>query len=74
MSHGLRRISGLAVLIAGIALGAWVVFGSPHYWEGTAVLGRVALGLGSLMMISSSPRLIFTDASQYGLRSRNDGA
>ncbi|OIJ86629.1 hypothetical protein [Streptomyces monashensis] len=59
MNHGLRRISGLAVLIAGIALGAWVAFGSPHHWHGAKVLGRTALGLGSLTMITGSSRLLF---------------
>ncbi|MFI9428121.1 hypothetical protein ACIG54_31725 [Streptomyces achromogenes] len=61
MSHGLRRLGGAALLIAGIALGIWVVFGAPHDWHGAQALGRVALGLGSLAMISGSPRLIFPD-------------
>ncbi|MBB5924890.1 hypothetical protein [Streptomyces echinatus] len=63
MSHGLRRITGLTIMIAGIALGAWVAFGSPQHWHGAQALGRMALGLGSLGMISASPRLIFPDAS-----------
>ncbi|MEU6590742.1 hypothetical protein ABZ923_16225 [Streptomyces sp. NPDC046881] len=61
MSHGLRRISGLAVLAAGIAVGAWVVFGAPHDWHGAKALGRLALGLASLGLISGSPGLIFPD-------------
>ncbi|MEV6803321.1 hypothetical protein ACH4NF_22525 [Streptomyces sp. NPDC017248] len=62
MSHGLRRISGLALMIAGIALGAWVVFGAPHHWHGTKALGRATLALSSLALVSGSPRLIFPDA------------
>ncbi|MFF4710129.1 hypothetical protein ACFY2V_01780 [Streptomyces eurythermus] len=61
MSHGLRRLGGATVMIAGIALGIWVVFGAPHDWHGAQALGRVALGLVSLAMISGSPTLIFPD-------------
>lgn len=72
MNHDLRRISGLAVLIAGIALGAWVAFGTPHQWHGAKVLGRMALGLGALTMITGSSRLIFPGpgASEGGSRGR----
>ncbi|WP_243769175.1 hypothetical protein [Streptomyces cyanogenus] len=68
MSQGLRRISGLTVLVAGIALGAWVVFGAPHHWHGAKALGRLALGLGAMAMVSGSPRLIFPDTPQGGHR------
>ncbi|MGW1601923.1 hypothetical protein [Streptomyces eurythermus] len=61
MSHGLRRLGGATVMIAGIARGIWVVFGAPHDWHGAQALGRVALGLVSLAMISGSPTLIFPD-------------
>ncbi|MEU3523476.1 hypothetical protein AB0E62_06345 [Streptomyces sp. NPDC038707] len=61
MSHGLRRLGGLAIMIAGIGLGIWVVFGPPHDWHGAGTLGRMALGLGSLALISSAPSLIFPD-------------
>jgi hypothetical protein len=59
MSHGLHRLGGLAMMIAGIALGIWVVFGAPHDWHGAGALGRMALGLGSLALISGAPSLIF---------------
>ncbi|MFJ4323589.1 hypothetical protein ACIP3A_10815 [Streptomyces tricolor] len=74
MSHGLRRVSGVAVLIAGIALGTWVVFGAPHSWHGAKAAGRAALGLGALLMISSSPRLIFPDVPRVGPGGRGDAA
>ncbi|MGW2647689.1 hypothetical protein ACWC2T_22860 [Streptomyces sp. NPDC001393] len=65
MSHGLRRIGGLAVLIAGIALGAWVVFGAPHDWHGAKAVGRLVFaGLGAVGMISGSAGLVFPDAPQ----------
>jgi hypothetical protein len=57
---------GPAVLIAGGALGAWVVFGAPHDWHGAKALGRLALGLGSLGLISNSPKLIFPEGGQDG--------
>ncbi|MGW1809089.1 hypothetical protein [Streptomyces sp. NPDC002078] len=74
MSHGLRRISGLAVMIAGIALGAWVVFGAPHDWHGAKVLGRLALGgLGAVGMVGGSAGLIFPDTPRDGPSTPQDG-
>ncbi|OLZ65773.1 hypothetical protein AV521_30695 [Streptomyces sp. IMTB 2501] len=64
----------MAVLIAGIALGAWVVFGAPHDWHGGKALGRVALGLGCAGMISGSARLIFFDTSQDEAGARGEEA
>ncbi|AOR37357.1 hypothetical protein BFF78_27420 [Streptomyces fodineus] len=67
-------MSGLAVMIAGLALGAWVVFGAPHDWHGAKVLGRLALGgLGAVGMISGSAGLIFPDTPQGGPRTSQDG-
>jgi hypothetical protein len=67
MNHGLRRIGGLAVLVAGIALGAWVVFGAPRDWHGASVLGRLVLaGMGAAGMIGGSAGLVFPHAPQDG--------
>lgn len=55
----LRRTFAVIVLIAGIALGFWVVFGSPHEWTGGMRLLKLALGLTSLGMISASAWLMF---------------
>ncbi|MER6382009.1 hypothetical protein [Streptomyces sp. NPDC001250] len=74
MSHGLRRIGGLAVMAAGIALGAYAVFGAPHDWHGTMALGRWALGLGCVGMVSGSARLIFFETSQDGSGTREEEA
>lgn len=74
MSHGLRRATGLAALIAGIALAAWIAFGPPQTWHGTPALGRPALGLVSLAMISISPRLIFPHGRQDGVGGGTNGA
>ncbi|WP_245238225.1 hypothetical protein [Streptomyces roseochromogenus] len=61
-------------MIAGIALGAWIVFGAPHDWHGGKALGRLALWLGCVGMISGSARLIFFDTSQDGSGARNEEA
>ncbi|MEU4931898.1 hypothetical protein AB0G54_36250 [Streptomyces yokosukanensis] len=66
MHLDLRRVGGLAVMIAGIALGAWVVFGAPHDWHGAKALGRAAVGLGAVAMISGSAGLIFPGAHRDG--------
>ncbi|MGI5356483.1 hypothetical protein ACQI4E_14415 [Streptomyces sp. CA-252508] len=55
----LRRTLAVIVLIAALALGFWVVFGSPHEWTGGMRLLKFALGLTSLGMISASAWLMF---------------
>ncbi|MEV6653762.1 hypothetical protein [Streptomyces sp. NPDC051219] len=51
----------MAVLLAGAALGFWIVFGSPHQWEGGLRLLRLALGMTALGLISGSAWLMFPD-------------
>ncbi|MFF8831820.1 hypothetical protein [Streptomyces sp. NPDC015131] len=55
----LRRTLAVLVLLAGAALGFWVVFGAPHHWEGGMRLVKFALGLTSLGMITGSAWLMF---------------
>ncbi|MEJ8649047.1 hypothetical protein WKI65_13365 [Streptomyces sp. MS1.AVA.3] len=59
MDKGLRRMAGVAVMAAGIAFAAWLVFGAPHDWDGDVRLVRMALGLAATGMISGGARLIF---------------
>ncbi|MFF1482582.1 hypothetical protein ACFVYD_34400 [Streptomyces sp. NPDC058301] len=59
MSTALRRTAAVIVLLAGAALGFWVVFGSPHGWVGGMRLAKLALGLTSMGMISASAWLMF---------------
>lgn len=59
MDKGLRRMAGVALLVAGFALAGWLVFGAPHDWDGEARWARMALGLGATGAISGSARLIF---------------
>ncbi|MGX1848735.1 hypothetical protein [Streptomyces sp. NPDC055299] len=63
MENGLRRLAGGAVMAAGIAFAAWLVFGAPHDWEGEVRLLRMALGLGATAVISGGARLIFWEPS-----------
>ncbi|MFG2831861.1 hypothetical protein ACGFWI_31085 [Streptomyces sp. NPDC048434] len=59
MDKGLRQMAGIAVMAAGIACAAWLVFGAPHGWEGDVRLVRMAMGLGATGVISGGARLIF---------------
>ena len=59
MDNGIRRVAGGALMAAGIAFAAWLVFGAPHDWEGNVRLLRMALGLGATAVISGGARLIF---------------
>ncbi|MGW1072281.1 hypothetical protein [Streptomyces sp. NPDC002537] len=59
-----RRIAAIAVLLLGIALGAWVVFGAPHEWDGDMKLLRLVLGLSVLGLVSVSAKLMFPERSE----------
>ncbi|GAA2482052.1 hypothetical protein [Streptomyces gobitricini] len=59
MPIALRRTAAVVVLLAGIALALWIVFGSPHEWTGAMRLLKPALGLTSLGMISAGAWLMF---------------
>ncbi|MET7802606.1 hypothetical protein [Streptomyces decoyicus] len=59
MDKGIRRMAGVAVMAAGIAFAAWLVFGPPHDWDGDVRLVRMALGFAATGVISGGARLIF---------------
>ncbi|MFI0983284.1 hypothetical protein ACH4SP_40525 [Streptomyces sp. NPDC021093] len=59
MSMILRRAAAVIILLAGITLGFWVVFGSPHDWSGGMRLLKLALGLTSVCVITASTWLMF---------------
>ncbi|MGA4947745.1 hypothetical protein NCG97_20255 [Streptomyces lydicamycinicus] len=59
MDKGIRRVAGIVMMVAGIALGAWLVFGAPHDWEGNVRLVKMAMGLAATGMITGGARLIF---------------
>jgi hypothetical protein len=60
MNHWSQRVVGGAAVLAGIMLALWIVFGSPHGWEGGLSAVRIALGLVSLGVISGGARLVFS--------------
>ncbi|MFJ3954632.1 hypothetical protein SLV14_004322 [Streptomyces sp. Je 1-4] len=59
MDKGIRRIAGVVMMVAGIALASWLVFGPWHYWEGDMRLVRMAMGLAATGVITGGARLIF---------------
>jgi drug/metabolite transporter (DMT)-like permease len=77
MHPRLSRIAGIALLLLGIAVVLWRVFGSPRDWEGDMRWLRSGLMLGALGAISLSARLIFPgvkgDAPDE-LSEKDDGA
>ncbi|MGW8555223.1 hypothetical protein [Streptomyces tubercidicus] len=59
MDKGIRRLAGIVVMVAGIGLASWLVFGAPHYWEGDVRLVKAAMGLAATGMITGGAGLIF---------------
>ncbi|MFB9517315.1 hypothetical protein [Streptomyces purpureus] len=72
MSLVLRRACATVVLLVGIALGFWVVFGAPHDWSGSMRLFRMGLGLSSMLLITVSSWLMFPNSSKDGDRADGD--
>ncbi|GHH82243.1 hypothetical protein GCM10017771_05890 [Streptomyces capitiformicae] len=64
MTPGLHRIAGITSVLVGIAVAAWLVFGSPHDWEGGMRWLRHGLALASLAVISCGARLMFPDKQE----------
>lgn len=61
MPYVLRRTTGVAVVLAGIALALWMAFGPPRTWTEPMRWWRLPLGLGVLGLISGGARLMFPD-------------
>lgn len=74
MTIVLRRVCAVIVLITGAALGFWLVFGSPHDWEGALRFGRLALGLTSMCLISASAWLMFPGSPEDDEEAAHDPA
>jgi hypothetical protein len=56
-----RRLLGVAVLIAGVGLAFWLVLGPSADWEGGARFARFALLLSCFLVIGGGVRLIYPD-------------
>ncbi|MGW7197853.1 hypothetical protein [Streptomyces chryseus] len=59
MNMMVRRICAVAVLLAGVSLGLWIVYGDPFGWRGGLRLLRFGLGLASMGLITASAWLMF---------------
>jgi len=59
-----RRLVGVAVVMAGMALAFWLVLGPSSDWEGTARMMRFAVLLSCFLAIGGGTRLIFPDKSE----------
>lgn len=61
MSLGLRRIAGIASVLVGLTVAAWLVLGSPQGWDGGMRWLRHGLALASLGVIGLAARLMFPE-------------
>ncbi|MCH0539817.1 hypothetical protein I3F58_09615 [Streptomyces sp. MUM 203J] len=59
MSLALRRVSGVSVVLVGIALALWLTFGPPQHWNDTTRLWRLPLGLTVMGAIYGGTRLLY---------------
>ncbi|MGW0789753.1 hypothetical protein ACWD04_16180 [Streptomyces sp. NPDC002911] len=59
VNSALSRVLGVLVMLLGIAVVLWVVFGDPQGWRGGMRLLRFALVVSSLGVIVCSTSLIF---------------
>ncbi|WP_327343967.1 hypothetical protein [Streptomyces europaeiscabiei] len=63
MSLLTSRLVGAVLMLAGIAVALWVVFGVPQEWTGGMRWLRSALALASFGAISLAVRFFFPDSS-----------
>ncbi|MER5973555.1 hypothetical protein ABT112_28175 [Streptomyces sp. NPDC002055] len=64
MQSGLRRIGSVVMVLAGVAVASWLVFGPPHDWEGSMRWVRWALAAMSLGIIRGGVHLFFPEKSE----------
>ncbi|MGK5534092.1 hypothetical protein [Streptomyces sp. URMC 129] len=61
MTHPLRQVIGILVVLAGIGFAAWLVFAAPDDWDGAMDVVRIALGSAALGIVGLGARLVFPD-------------
>ncbi|WP_149181040.1 hypothetical protein [Streptomyces sp. TRM49041] len=74
MPYVLRRVAGVAVVLAGIVLALWMTFGAPQSWTEPTRLWRIPLGLSALGMISGGTWLMVPDRDDEPARPPGDTA
>lgn len=57
----MRRLLGVAIVLAGMALAFWLVLGPPSDWEGVARFVRFAVLLSCFLVIGGAVQLIYPD-------------
>ncbi|MFJ1975470.1 hypothetical protein ACIO93_43530 [Streptomyces sp. NPDC087903] len=62
----MRRLVGVTVVMAGMALAFWLVLGPSSDWEGAVKVMRFALLLSCFLVIGGGVRLVFPDKSEGG--------
>ncbi|MDX3131556.1 hypothetical protein PV367_17595 [Streptomyces europaeiscabiei] len=67
------RLVGAALMLAGIAVALWVVFGVPQEWTGGMRWLRSALALASFGAISLAVRFFFPNSSDSSADASPDG-
>ncbi|MDQ0585744.1 hypothetical protein [Streptomyces rishiriensis] len=60
----MRRLLGVTVVLAGMALAFWLVLGPSSDWEGAARFMHFALLLFCFLVIGGGVRLVFPDKSE----------
>lgn len=57
----MRRLLGVAIVLAAMALAFWLVLGPPSDWEGVARFVRFGVLLSCFVVIGGAAQLVYPD-------------